>query len=100
MSNLIEITHEGELTEENNSVIVTADFEDYSVKTLVVSEIQLDEAAEPELGIKDSFRQDGVEFFSVEILDEMSLKMNLGAAELVSVKQEIENYLESLVQAL
>jgi len=100
MSNLIEISHEGKFNQEHTNVIITAEFEDYTLKALVDSDVQLDVAAEPDLGIKNSYRQDGVDFFQIDILDDMSQPMNLGGAEMASVKHEIENYLDGMVQEL
>jgi hypothetical protein len=102
MNNLIEVSHhlEGDLSEENNVVEITAEYEDFTFKSVVTLDIQLDYAEEPELGLKESFRLDGISFFNTEILDEMSNPMSLGDVAQVIVHQEIENYLDTKVQEL
>ena len=100
MSELIEVQKEGRFNVLYNEVEFMADYKDYQITGMAECDVQLDEMEDYLLGIRDSYQLDGVTFWDIKIIDEMSEEISLSKELEKEWKQDVENYFDKLTQEL
>tara|TARA_R110000751_G_scaffold206469_2_gene310503 strand:- start:3495 stop:3797 length:303 start_codon:yes stop_codon:yes gene_type:complete len=100
MSTLIEVQKKGRFNVLYNEVEFIADYENYQISGTIECDIELDEMEDYLLGIRDSYQLDGVTFWDIKIIDEMSVEISLSKELEKEWKQDVENYFDNLTQEL
>ncbi len=98
MNNLIEITNQ-EFNVNCTEAEFEAHYDDYIVKGTIDCETFLDEPIDESVGImSDSYRCDVFNFWHIETTIDGN-KVSLNKKELASVKHDVENHFDKLVQS-
>lgn len=100
MSKLIEIQKAGIFNVLYNEVEFIADYENYQISGTIECDIELDEKEDYLLGINDSYLLNGVTFWHVKIINDMSEEISLSEELTKQWKQDVENYFDTLTQEL
>lgn len=100
MNNLIEITNNEGFDLNNSKTEFEAIYDHYTVTGSVECEIGYHELAEPELGLVDSPCLEEAYFWNIKVFADDCSNISLNKKEMISVKNDIENHFDKIIQSI
>lgn len=99
MNNFLEVVRNGKFDKDNTEVNFEAHYDDYIVSGRLDCETEITEHKEESVGVmSDSYALLSCSFWGLRTVLEDGSKVNLNEKEMNSVKHEVENFFDKLIQ--